>query len=128
MTASKTTAHRAWLVWLFVWLVVEIVVVVLVFQAREMALREMDTPEARAQWEAWREAEPNTTDQGGVRRRPPSSPEPPTLVLLRDHFGVILGGAVFFSSLLFGTVAIVVRGALSNSATDSGASSRPKTK
>ena len=128
MTAPKSTASRAWLVWLIAYLVVEIVVVGLVFQAREMALREMNTPEARAQWEAWREAEPNTTDQGGVRRRPPSSPEPPTLVLLRDHFGVILGGAVFFSSLLFGSVAIVVRGALSNSATDSGAASRPKTK
>ena len=128
MTASKTTAHRAWLVWLFVWLVVEIVVVVLVFQAREMALREMDTPEARAQWEAWREAEPNTTDQGGVRRRPPSSPEPPTLVLLRDHFGVILGGAVLFSSLLFGSVAIVVRGALSSGGSEDATTSVPKAK
>ena len=128
MTAPKSTARRAWLVWLVAWLAVEIVVVGLVFQAREMALREMDTPEARAQWEAWREAKPNTTEQGGVRRRPPSSPEPPTLVLLRDHFGVILGGAVLFSSLLFGSVAIVVRGALSSGGPDDGKASGPKTK
>ncbi len=61
----------------------------------------MDTPEAQAQWEAWREvrAEP----AADLPRAAPAAldDEPPALVLLRDHFGVMIGGAVLFSSLLF---------------------------
>ena len=45
-----------------------------------------------------------------VQRRVPKSAEPPALVLTRDHFGVILSGAVLFSSLLYWVVAWFVMG------------------
>ena len=85
------------------------------FAGRRMVLEQLSTPEAKAEWEAWRKSEPNVKDVGGVKRRPPSSTEPPALVLLRDHFGVMLFGALFFSSLLFAAVMFATRGALATS-------------
>ena len=40
------------------------------------------------------------------------SDEPPSLVLMRDYFGVMMMAAIVFSSLLFATLAIAARGAL----------------
>jgi hypothetical protein len=54
------------------------------------ALETMDTPEARRQWQAWRDAPPNTRTDLPVERRPPSTDEPPALILLRDYFGVMM--------------------------------------
>jgi hypothetical protein len=99
------------LAWLAAYLLTVAVVVVLVLRAREATFRELGTPEALAQWQAWRESAPNRTDAGGVRRQPPKSPEPPALVLMRDHFAVVMSGAVVFSSLLFATIMIAARGA-----------------
>jgi hypothetical protein len=91
---------------------------------RESALRELDTPEARQQWTAWREAVPNQAQQGPVRRQPPRSAEPPELVLLRDYFGVVLCGSVLFSSLLVAAIALAVRGVFAKSDAQAGRSSR----
>ena len=66
----------------------------------------MGTPEARAEWNAWRESEPNQRTDLSVSRRPPKSPEPPSLVLMRDHFAVLMSAAIVFSSLLFAALAI----------------------
>jgi hypothetical protein len=89
------------------------VVIASMFAVRTTTLRDLSTPEAKAQWEAWRQAEPNRTETGPVKRRPPASSEPPALVLLRDYFPVMLAAAVVFASLLFAAIAISVRGALS---------------
>ena len=48
-------------------------------------------------------------------RRPPSTVEPPALLLMRDHFTVVMSGAVLFGSLLFATIALAARGALASS-------------
>jgi hypothetical protein len=88
------------------------VIVALVIQVRHTTLRDMDTPEARAQWQAWREAEPNQASDGPVRRRPPSTLEPPELLLMRDHFAVVMSAAVLFGSLLFAAILLAVRGVL----------------
>jgi hypothetical protein len=88
------------------------------FAGRRMALEQLSTPEAKAEWEAWRQSEPNIKDVGGVKRRPPTSTEPPALVLLRDHFGVMLFGALFFSSLLFAALMLAVRGAIATRPSD----------
>jgi hypothetical protein len=87
-------------------------IVALVLQVRHTTLRDMDTPEARAQWQAWREAEPNQANDGPVRRRPPESVEPPELLLMRDHFAVVMSAAVLFGSLLFAAILMAVRGVL----------------
>ncbi len=70
------------------------------------------TAEAQAEWDAWRADAKKMEEQPGVvKRRAPKSAEPPALVLMRDHFGVCLGGALVLSSVLFGTFMMLVRGA-----------------
>jgi hypothetical protein len=101
-------------IWAVAYGVLVLAVVLGMFAGRRVALEQLTTPEAQAEWDDWRKAAPNQTEVGGVKRRPPSSSEPPALVLLRDHFGVMIAGAVLFSSLLFGAVMFATRGALSN--------------
>ena len=105
------TSRAVNLAWLAAYLVAVAVVVMLVLRARDATFRELSTPEAVAEWQAWRESAPNRTDAGGVRRRQPKSTEPPALVLMRDHFAVVMSSAVLFSSLLFATIMIAARGA-----------------
>jgi hypothetical protein len=95
------------------YLIMLVSVIVLVVQARSTTLRDMDTPEAHAQWQRWREAEPNQSASGPVLRRPPSATEPPALLLMRDHFAVVMSGSVIFSSLLFAAIMMAVRGVFS---------------
>jgi hypothetical protein len=98
------------LVWLTAYAIVMTAVVAAVFQVRRTTLESLDTPEARAQWQAWRESEPNQRTDLPVRRRPPKSTEPPALVLMRDYFGVMLSAAVVFGSLLFVALMLAARG------------------
>jgi hypothetical protein len=118
--AARDRRRTANLFWLAAYFTMLAAVVVLVLQGRTTTLREMDTPEARAQWQKWREAEPNQTETGPVRRRPPSATEPPALLLMRDHFAVVMSGSVLFSSLLFAAIMMAVRGVLSTSGTTDG--------
>jgi len=94
------------------WFVLLLVVVVGMFLARQETLATMSTPEAQAEWDAWRASEVNQRQDLPVKRRPPKSPEPPALVLMRDHFPVLLGAAVVFGSLLYAALAFAVSGAL----------------
>jgi hypothetical protein len=116
MTASDTTAksvfRRGNLLWLAAYLVVVTGVVLVMLQLRLVTLRSLDTPEAQAEWNAWREAPPNVRTDLPVRRHPPSSDEPPALILMRDYFPVMMAAAVVFGSLLFAAIALAARGAL----------------
>lgn len=94
------------------WIVMLGVVIAGMFLVREQTLATMNTPEAQAEWDAWREAEVNQRADLPVKRRPPKSPQPPALVLMRDHFPVLLGAAVVFGSLLYAALAFAVSGAL----------------
>lgn len=104
------------LLWLVAYACFVLGVVVTMLQVRRVTLTKMATPQAQADWDAWREAPPNVRDDLPVKRRPPSSDEPPSLVLLRDHFAVMMAAAVVFGSLLFATVSLAARGALSRDA------------
>ncbi len=109
--ARGSKSHRtANLIWLAIYTVTIAGVVGLVLYGREVALREMDTPEARAAWQQWRESEPNQSKTGPVSRKPPPSTEPPALLLMRDHFTVVMSGSVLFSSLLFAAIMMAARG------------------
>jgi hypothetical protein len=80
---------------------------------RGMAMEIYGTPQAQAEWDAWRDdAQKMADDPSVVQRRAPKSVQPPALVLMRDYFAVCLGGAVLLSSVLFGTFMIFVRGAM----------------
>ena len=108
---SRRTAN---LVWLAVYLVAICSLVFYLLHFRAGVLRELDTPEARAEWQAWRESTPNQAVDGPVRRRPPTTDEPPELLLMRDHFTVVMAGTIIFSSLLFGSIMYAVRGVFSS--------------
>lgn len=81
------------------------------FAARHWAQSELTKPESTVAWETWREDVRASQDHPApVQRRVPKSAEPPALVLTRDYFVVILGGALFFSTLLYWVVAWFVMG------------------
>jgi len=84
-----------------------------VFRLRENVLAVYGTPEAQVEWDTWREDATRLAEGAGpVKRRAPTSAEPPALVLMRDHFAVCLGLAVVLSTVLFGTLMLFIRGAL----------------
>ena len=82
-----------------------------VFHARTWALENLSTESAQADWDQWRREADEQSRTGPVRRAKADSPEPPMLVLLRDYFGIMMTGALVFSSLLLATLAVAVHGA-----------------
>lgn len=86
----------------------------LLVSARGRVLRELNTPAARAEWEAFRAAEQSRQNQGGqpVQRKVPTSGEPPALVLMRDYFSVVVAACLLLGSCLFWLIVLLLRGAL----------------
>jgi len=85
--------------------------VALLFDLRARALSSLGTPKARADWDKWRaDAAEHDGIKGPVKRRVPKSTEPPTLVLLRDHFGVVVAAGLTFSTVFFAFFALLARG------------------
>jgi Ca2+/Na+ antiporter len=113
--AGLPTARRAISVILGGWIVTLAIIVGGMLLVRDRTLAAMSTPEAQAEWDAWRESEVNMRDDLPVKRRPPKSVEPPALVLMRDHFPVLMSAAVVFGSLLYGALAFALRGSMQTS-------------
>ncbi|HUE70647.1 MAG TPA: hypothetical protein VMP01_07135 [Pirellulaceae bacterium] len=106
------------LIWLALYIALLAAVVAGLFEGRRRALAAYGTDEAQSQWDTWREdAKSQAKGKGPVARRVPKSAEPPALVLMRDYFAVCTVIAVALSSVLFGTLAFFIRGALSTSTT-----------
>lgn len=81
--------------------------------ARSAALASFGTPDAKQAWQQWRdEVAHRDGAPSPVARRAPTSLEPPTLVLLRDHFGICFAGALLLTSVLYWVFALLVRGAM----------------
>ncbi|MCA9147068.1 MAG: hypothetical protein H6821_10750 [Planctomycetaceae bacterium] len=81
--------------------------------ARERVMKSDGSATAQQDWQKWRtEVERQRAGNGPVVRRVPKSAEPPSLVLLRDHFATSLTILVVLSSALYFTLAIMFRGAL----------------
>lgn len=109
--AATGNSRRWWWLWAAGYLALLVAVVWWLLSAREWARAELTSPASAAAWEEWREDVRASQDKPApVQRRVPKSAEPPALVLTRDHFGVILSGAVLFSSLLYWVVAWFVMG------------------
>ncbi len=106
------------LIWLQLYVALLAAVIGGLVYARQRALSVYGTDQAQAQWDTWREdAKTQADGKGPVTRRVPKSAEPPALVLMRDYFAVCMLIAVALSSVLFGTLVFMIRGALSTSAT-----------
>jgi len=83
------------------------------FAARSSVLNRRDTATSQEDWEQWRrEASRQSDGQGPVTRRPPRATEPPTVLLLRDHFSACLTLTLVISTVLFATMALMIRGVL----------------
>ena len=90
-----------------------IVLVTGLLVARNSASKSFGTETAKRDWEAWRkDAAAQQESSTPVQRSVPRSEEPPTLVLLRDHFGVCVATSLVLTSVLYWTTALFVRGIL----------------
>jgi len=114
MTESRRI--NGWLLgWLVAYAALMLAVVGSLFWVRHTVLTQYSTPEAIADWQAWRGDVTNQqTNPGPVKRDIPKSEVPPALVLMRDYFVVSLFGATFFTSLLYWIMAWLVTGAIGN--------------
>jgi hypothetical protein len=105
MNSSTATTYRFhWgdAVSLLLYIAMVTLLVLSLERTRRYALQDFATTAAQEQWSEWRDdVQKQSKKVGPVSRRTPKSTQPPTLVLLRDHYPVVLGGALLMSSLLF---------------------------
>jgi hypothetical protein len=114
-SSSPFQLSLASLLWLVAYLAVMATIVGVMLRVRSTAMDSYGTADARAEWDSWRaDAQEMAEGSGPVKRRPPKSPEPPALVLMRDHFGVCLALALVLSSLLYATAMFFLRGVIAS--------------
>lgn len=103
------------LVWLVIYISVMTTIVMAANYVRTWAIDELGSGRSKADWETWREeTEKQEQGEGPVTRRKAVSDEPPTLVLMRDHFVTCLGGLLLMATVLFFTMMVLFRGAMSS--------------
>lgn len=94
------------------------------YAARRHVFATLDTPEARAEWTAWKEetARLSKTDEP-MKRREAKSVEPPALVFFRDYFGTAIATSVIGVTLFYWFTAFLVRGSMRTPAVGGAATS-----
>jgi hypothetical protein len=95
------------------YLIVVSVLVLGLAAARQSALEHFGTAGAQQAWDEWRQSTSSAGSDGvdpPVRRSVPRSAEPPTLVLLRDHFVGCLAAGIGITSALYWSLALLIRG------------------
>ena len=103
---------RTTIFWLLSYVAVMAAIVAALLVTRKRVLARLDTPEARRQWQAWKEKTAGEqVATGPVRRRALTNDEPPALILLRDRFAAIVATTVMICSFLFAFLTFVARGA-----------------
>lgn len=102
-----------WIVALLVLILGEIALVAWLRESRQTWIDNNSTIAVQESWDKFRADAAKQTGEAGagpVKRRVPKSSEPPFVVLLRDHFGVVQTAAVVFSAVLYLFGLILVRG------------------
>ena len=104
---KPSTAAIAWLAG---WLATLAITLWLLSVARQQVIADLSRPEARADWQRWKQDETQRQQQGNapVRRRAPKSDVPPALILMRDSFPAIAGISLMVVSLLASLALFVV--------------------
>jgi hypothetical protein len=125
--AMTSRITRSLLLWLAAYAVTMALAVWLLWSARASVLAQLDDPEQRAQWQEWKEREESRALEktSPVERRPPASNEPPTLVLMRDHFAAAVATCIAAGTVLFAFFAFVIVGVMSGRAASSLAQPSP---
>ena len=103
------------LAWLIVYLAMIAALVFAILDVRQRTLASFDTPEQRALWAEWKNEAPQVgrSHKNPVEHPEPKADEPPGLLLMRDHFPVVISAGVIFGSLLFGVTMVLIRGIFS---------------
>lgn len=114
MDTNPTRKRGLRWIWLAAYLTVMAAVVLLLWHARRSVLSRLDDETGRDQWQEWKlkEEARSLEKKSPVERRPPTSNEPPAVILLRDHFAAIVVGCLAAGTVLFGFLTIAIRGAL----------------
>jgi len=102
-----------WILALLVLILGEVALVWWLRDSRQTWIDNNSTPAVLESWKAWGDDAAKQTGAPGtgpVKRRAPKSAEPPFVVLLRDHFGVVQTAAVVFSTVLYLFALILIRG------------------
>ncbi|HVW36495.1 MAG TPA: hypothetical protein VHB99_04290 [Pirellulales bacterium] len=109
LAPSKLSAGL--LLWLAAYAIVMAALAATLLYARQQVVAQLSSPQALADWQAWKaETERQAKQPVASARRPVRSDEPPALVLLRDHFAPIMAMSLTVASFLFGFMMLVVRG------------------
>jgi hypothetical protein len=101
--------------WLVAYLLLMAAIVLALWQTRRSVLSGLDDEAGREQWREWKRQEQARAlaKKSPVERRPPTTDEPPAVILLRDHFAAIVAGCLAAGTVLFAFLAIAIRGVLS---------------
>jgi hypothetical protein len=111
-------------VWLTAYVAALVGIGLVVLHLRDTTLTDLSSPENIENWQAWRAAAAKQDGTSGpVQRTVPKSTEPPMLVLMRDHFPVMLTASIVFPAILLGFLMLAARGVLRESAERRGAKS-----
>jgi hypothetical protein len=101
---------------LIIWLTYAALVFALVGTLRFARQRVLASPTPATEqedWQRWRdEASRQESGDGPVSRRVPQATEPPTRVLLRDHFATSLITLIVLSTALYFSIAAMIRGVI----------------
>ena len=105
--ATKTN-----LAWLIAYLATVAALVLAILDVRQRTLTSFDTDEQREHWTNWKSDAPQAgrSHKNPVEHPEPKADEPPALVLMRDHFPVVMTAGILFGSLLFGMTMVALRG------------------
>ena len=99
------------LVWIVTYATVMALILIGLQAARQRIIASLSTPEALASWRAWAdETQRPAGDDQPVARRPVTSDEPPALILMRDHFAVVLAVGLIIGTFLFLFVGFLASG------------------
>jgi hypothetical protein len=116
---NENDMARGTLTWLLIasgYIVVAAGVIGGMIAVRNRAIANMSTPEAEAEWHAYREKLASENNEGGpVQHVIPSSNEPPLLILMRDHFVPTLLALLIPATALYGVVVWMAWGVRRNS-------------
>lgn len=116
--ANRSSQPLLRLALLSAWVLVVLGPPCLLYAWRGKRLAELATPQARAEWDAFRDDMRRQSGRDGpVQRKVPKSPEPPELVWLRDHAPLAVVAWVTLGGVLGGVLAGLLLG-VARSATE----------
>ena len=98
--------------WFVGYLVTMLVIIYSLNSYRTKAIATYSTEQASADWQEWRSAAEEMGRTANVEREAPESEVPPSLVLMRSHFGACLGISLLLSSCLYLWFMVCARGVM----------------